>query len=230
MNYSYFILKPDGVRFLDEICKSIEKDVNFVKYYAIDDFDSIIKKIYHTHYEKKGDKFKKDFESFLFGLKQIFGNRGLLILIGDNKGSYEELLQNINKKKAEIRKKFINDNIGIITNYGEGNQLIRFISVTGEPMLPRIMKGSGNYRISNFNIIHSPDSSLKTNFDELKILIDEGIIDDKNLITDEMLKNMRKYGTLSFQKDMKEKDYVGNIQPDISGWIADKIKEEDIEK
>lgn len=53
-HYSYLLIKPDGIRFIDEICDEIEERYQSVRYYAVEDFEEIIKKLYHKHYEKKG--------------------------------------------------------------------------------------------------------------------------------------------------------------------------------
>lgn len=51
--YSYFIIKPDGIRFVEEINKELNDNFNCVKYFKIDDFSNIIKKLYFRHYQKR---------------------------------------------------------------------------------------------------------------------------------------------------------------------------------
>ena len=58
-SYSYFIVKPDGIRYLDEILNDLEGKFQEIKYYAVDDFESLIKKLYHKHYENKGERLCK---------------------------------------------------------------------------------------------------------------------------------------------------------------------------
>ena len=58
-SYSYFIVKPDGIRYLDEILNDLEGKFQEIKYYAVDDFESLIKKLYHKHYENKGERLFK---------------------------------------------------------------------------------------------------------------------------------------------------------------------------
>ena len=41
-SYSYFIVKPDGIRYLDEILNDLEGKFQEIKYYAVDDFESLI--------------------------------------------------------------------------------------------------------------------------------------------------------------------------------------------
>lgn len=52
-NYSYFIVKPDGIRYINEICKKIEEEFESVIYYNLDEFDDIDKKLNYENYEKK---------------------------------------------------------------------------------------------------------------------------------------------------------------------------------
>lgn len=170
-NYSYFIIKPDGMRFLDDICNTIEQSYQSVRYYAIEDYEDIVKKLYYKHFENKGEKFVKSFEAYLYGLKELFGNYAIMVLVADSTKEYEELMQSVYDTKLEIRDRHVNNNIGIVTNHGDGQKnYIRFISEEGEEKQPRIMKGLGTHRISDINIIHCPDPSREDTLKELSIL------------------------------------------------------------
>lgn len=222
--YSYFIIKPDGIRYIDDICSVIEEKHKSVKYYSINDFDKIIKKLYYKHYENKGEKFANSFDAYLYGLNELFGNESIMVLVSDNEKTYPELMQDVFDTKSQIRKTYVTDKIGIITDYGNIDEsYIRFHTESGISQKPRIMSGIGKYRISDMNIIHCPNPNKEDTLTELKILIDEGIFDDKNLITNEMMSYIKRYKTASFQKDMREPDYIGAIQPDISGFIKGEI-------
>lgn len=83
----------------------------------------------------------------------------------------------------------------------------------------------GNIRISDMNIIHSPDPNEATTKEELQIIINSGILQDKNLLTPDTIKKIREYGTFIFFNDMKKDNYQGNIGPDISGFIKSEIDE-----
>lgn len=170
-NYSYFIIKPDGIRFLDDICNTIEQRYQSVRYYAIDDYEEIIKKLYYKHYKSKGEKFAKSFEAYLYGLREVFGNNAIMALVADSTGEYGELMQSIYQTKLQIRDRYVNNNIGIITNYGDGQKnYIRIVSEEGLEQQPRIMKGLGTHRISDINIIHCPDANREDTLRELNIL------------------------------------------------------------
>lgn len=227
-HYSYFLVKPDGIRFLDDLCQIVESRFGNVRYYAVEDFEATIKKLYHKHYETKGKKFSDSFDAYLYGLRELFGNETVLMLVSDSDKSYEELMQGVFNTKNEIRQKYVNNKVGIVTNHGNENEsFIRFLSQTGVEKKPRIMNELGNYRISDLNTIHSPDPSFEDTITELQILASAGIIDDKNLITKSMLDNMRRYRTSSFQEDMKKPGYEGEIKPDISGFIRRELDDFD---
>lgn len=225
-SYSYFIVKPDGIRYLDEILEDLEGKFQEIKYYAVDDFESLIKKLYHRHYEQKGSDFAKAYASYLYGIREIFGNKALLVLVGDREKTYEELSNDIFAEKTLIRQKYINNNVGIITNLGDERvNYIRYVDQKGNLKKPRILNGMGNIRISDMNIIHSPDPNEATTKEELQIIINSGILQDKNLLTPDTIKKKREYGTFNFFNDMKKDDYQGNIGPDISGFIKSEIDE-----
>lgn len=225
-SYSYFIVKPDGIRYLDEILKDLEGSFQEIKYYAVDDFEGLIKKLYHRHYERKGSSFAKSYASYLYGIKEIFGNKALLALVSDREKTYEELSEDIFAEKVLIRQKYVNNNVGLITNVGDEKiNYIRYVDRKGKLKEPRILSGMGNIRISDMNIIHSPDPDETTTKEELKIIIDSGILEDKNLLTPETIKKIREYGTFNFFNDMKKPEYQGNIGPDISGFVKSDIDE-----
>lgn len=225
-SYSYFIVKPDGIRYLDEILKDLEGNFQEIKYYAVDDFEGLIKKLYHRHYERKGSSFAKSYASYLYGIKEIFGNKALLALVSDREKTYEELSEDIFAEKELIRQKYVNNNVGLITNVGDEKiNYIRYVDRKGKLKEPRILSGMGNIRISDMNIIHSPDPDETTTKEELQIIIDSGILEDKNLLTPETIKKIREYGTFNFFNDMKKPEYQGNIGPDISGFVKSDIDE-----
>ena len=184
------------------------------------------KKLYHKHYENKGSGFAKSYASYLYGIREIFGNKALLVLVGDREKTYEELSNDIFAEKTLIRQKYVNNNVGIITNLeDEQVNYVRYVDKRGNLKEPRILNGIGNIRISDMNIIHSPDPNEATTKEELQIIINSGILQDKNLLTPDTIKKIREYGTFNFFNDMKKDDYQGNIGPDISGFIKSEIDE-----
>lgn len=172
----------------------------------------------------KGSGFAKSYASYLYGIREIFGNKALLV--GDREKTYEELSNDIFTEKTLIRQKYVNNNVGIITNLeDEQVNYVRYVDKRGKLKEPRILNGIGNIRINDMNIIHSPDPDEATTKEELQIIINSGILQDKNLLTPDTIKKIREYGTFNFFNDMKKDDYQGNIGPDISGFIKSEIDE-----
>mgnify|MGYP005799183591 CR=1 FL=1 len=54
----------------------------------------------------KGSGFAKSYASYLYGIREIFGNKALLV--GDREKTYEELSNDIFAEKTLIRQKSIN--------------------------------------------------------------------------------------------------------------------------
>lgn len=227
-SYNYFIIKPDGIRYIQEILEYMEANYQNIKYYVIDDYKDIIKKLYYKHYEEKGEKFKKSFESYLYGLTTLFGNQGVLVVVSDKTKTYDELANQVFRDKIYLRQKYSNNNIGIVTNYGEGTQNnIKIIKQNGEEEKLRILSGPGNYRISDMNIIHCPDADKETVLTELRILLSNNIISDQNLLDLNIVNKMKYYETVKCVKDMKKANYESELGPDISSFIKLEIESAD---
>ena len=231
-HYSYFIVKPDGVRFMNEILNILEsKNFKSIYFFSIQDFEEITKKLYHKHYREKGKKFEIGFKSYLYGIREIYNNFGILIVVGDEEREYEELCNEVFRTKAIIRKRFSNDNIGIATNIEDGeNNNIFIVSKNGEYEKPRCLNGNGYHRVNDLNIIHCPDPNIETTLEELRILVETGIISDENLIKKDMLDLIVKYKCSNFLEDMKQEQYSGVITSNISGFISSCIRKEDNER
>lgn len=226
-HYSYFIVKPDGIKKLNDIISIIEKSgFENMKFFAIHDFENTIKKLYHTHYEKKGEKFAESFQSYLNGIKYIYNNLGLLIMVSDSKTSYEELTQKVFNIKQEVRNKFAPKDIAIATNDRNSKKTnqIKLLEDDGSIKAPRCLKESGYHRINDMNIIHCPDPSIVTTIEELNILYNLGIIQDSNMISQNMINNITKYKCGTFLNDMFETNYQYPITPNISGFIKCQIE------
>lgn len=225
-HYSYFLVKPDGIRHMDSIMEEVENG-NFSSIYpfAVHDFSDIIKKLYHRHYDEKGDKFRKSFGSYLYGVNQIYNNYGILLVVGDDGGDYEDLVQRVYDTKMKIREENVNDNIGIATNIpGEAENDIRIISSSGKTKKLRCLRRPGYHRINDLNFIHCPDPRVDVTLEELDILYENGILSDENLIREDMMSAIVKYRCDNFIEDMRRKEYVSLTGPNLSGFIRSRVE------
>lgn len=90
----------------------------------------------------KGSGFAKSYASYLYGIREIFGNKALLVLVGDREKTYEELSNDIFTEKTLIRQKYVNNNVGIITNLeDEQVNYVRYVDKRGKLKEPRILNG-----------------------------------------------------------------------------------------
>ncbi len=225
-HYSYFLVKPDGIRHMDSIMKEIEKGgFNSIYPFAIHDFQDIIRKLYYKHYEKKGDNFKREFGSYLYGVSQIYNNYGILLVVGNNGESYEDLVKRVYEIKMKIREENTDDNVGIATNIPSRDENdIRIISSDGEVKKIRCLKRPGFHRINDLNFIHCPDPKVDVTLEELDILYNNGILSDRNLIGEEMMSAIVKYRCNNFIEDMRKEKYKGLIGPNLSGFIRANVE------
>jgi len=220
-NYSYFIIKPDGVRFINRIYIRFNDSFQEIRLFRIEDYESVIKKLYFRHYQAKGDKFAKSFEQYLYASRSLFGKQALLAIVADKSNEdYDEFRKKVYNTKMAIREEFANMNVSIISNEisQEPNNYIKIVNQDGEEIQSVYSGKKGNYRISKLNIIHCPDSDLQSTSEELKILCDIGVINENNLLGKKNIDELLKYGTLNgFEPNDKEH------KPNISSFVVHDI-------
>ena len=157
-------------------------------------------------------------------LKEIYGNNSLLILIKSNNKDYDALGKDILNKKLELRNKFVKKNIAVVTNntdLDESNRIV-LTDLDFNFMKQRLFKEPGNYRISDFNVIHSPDSDQETIKDELKILYNRGVLRSENMLDKKIIDNLRKYKT--FEVLNVDKREIGIEYPSIGEHMMDSVR------
>ena len=157
-------------------------------------------------------------------LKEIYGNNSLLILIKSNNKDYDALGKDILNKKLELRNKFVNKDIAVVTNNTdlEASNRIVLTDLDFNFMKQRLFKEPGNYRISDFNVIHSPDSDQETIKDELKILYKLGVLRSENMLDKKIIDNLRKYKT--FEVLNVDKREIGIEYPSIGEHMMDSVR------
>ena len=230
--YSYFLVKPDGIKFLPEIVEQLESEFQSIRYFKVEDFSKTIKSLYYRHYERKGKQFAQAYEQYLYGLNELFGNQALVALVSNQenkKENYTDFCKKVLNLKIKIRDEYASNNVGIITNFankdGKAINRIQIVDENGNKEKQRIFKVKGNYRISDLNIIHCPDADVKTTIEELKILCQKGIIDDKNMISRQEIDNAIKYKSI-----YGSEANINEPKPDISGFFKDEIQKMDEEE
>lgn len=223
-NYSYFIIKPDGIRFINKIFEKFNENFNEIRFFRIEDYESVIKKLYFRHYQTKGEKFAKSFEQYLQASRSIFGKEALLTIVADpNNNDYDIFRQKVYDIKMAIREEFMDLNVCLVSNENseEPKNYIKIVNLNGEEIKSIYSGKMGNYRINNLNVIHCPDTELKSTCEELKILCDLGVINEKNLLGNKNIEELLKYGTLNgFEPNDKEH------KPNISDFVVHDIAQQ----
>ena len=219
-NYSYFIIKPDGIRFINKIFEKFKE----IRFFRIEDYESVIKKLYFRHYQTKGEKFAKSFEQYLQASRSIFGKEALLAIVADpNNNDYDIFRQKVYDIKMSIRKDLMDLNVCLVSNENseEPKNYIKIVNLNGEEIKSIYSRKMENYRINNLNVIHCPDTELKSTCEELKILCDIGVINEKNLFGNKNIEELLKYGTLNgFEPNDKEH------KPNISDFVVHDITQQ----
>ena len=141
--YSYFLVKPDGIRFLPEIIEQLESEFQSIRYFKVEDFSQTIKSLYYKHYEKKGNQFAQAYEQYLYGLNELFGNQALVALVSNQeKEDYTDFCKRVLDLKIKIRNEYANNNVGVITNFankdGNSTNIIQIIDENGQKEKQRL--------------------------------------------------------------------------------------------
>ena len=142
--YSYFIIKPDGIKYFPEIKSTIEEEMGqgpSIRFFKIEKFDETIKKLYYKHFEK--ENFKKSYEQYLAASKSLFGNLGILIVVAIPKTSCsKEFFDKVLEIKYKIRNQLIDPNVCAIsnnTNSSDKNR-VQIIDENGEEKKQRFFR------------------------------------------------------------------------------------------
>ena len=222
--YSYFIIKPDGVKHFPKIKNIIEQELEqgvSIRYFKIDNFGETIKKLYYKHFQK--ENFGKSFEQYLAASNSLFGNFGILIIVSIPKSaSSKEFLDKVLKIKYKIRDQLIDPNVCAISNdiNSSNKNKVIIIDENGREEKQNFFKDKGYYRISGFNIIHCPDATEEDTNRELEILCESGIISNRNMFDQIGIKELLRFRSgYGFDGECSSEP-----RPNIAGFIEYEIK------
>ena len=210
-HYSYYIVKPDGIRHFKEIYSSLNRifeQTASVRVFKIDNYSEIIKKLYHRLFEKYPETFPEAFNSFKTGISSLYGNEGILIIISQlhhSEKEYEDFRKRVVEAKIAIRRKTMDPRVRILEQIPNNSKL------KGDSILQ--LEGN-KYRIDipkSLSRIHCPDDNIEDTENELKILLESGIISNANMLGTVDIMNVIKYGSImGFKQDSQEQ------RPDIA--------------
>lgn len=203
-NIGYLLFKPESEKHFGEMRQYIENNFEKIRYFAVCDWQYIIRKLYHKHYEENGESFGEMLEALLESENQLYGSNAIIALVKDDSIKKEKLIKQVYQTKKHLRNLYSKPNaISIISNSDELGvhqnkkikNRIKIIDENGKEKRFKCMNLPGNYRIQFLNFIHSPDDSVKENDEELTILQQEGILSRRFLMSKEDVDFASKYKT-----------------------------------
>ena len=217
-HYSYYIVKPDGIRHFKEIYSSLDRifeGMASVRFFKIDNYSEIIKKLYYRLFEKYPETFPEAFNSFKAGISSLYGNEGILIIMSQlhhSEKEYDDFRKRVLEAKLAIRRKTMDPRVRMLEQISNNSNL------QGDS----ILKLEGNkYRIDipkSLSRIHCPDDNLEDTENELKILLESGIISNANMLGTVDIMNVIKYGSImGFNQDSQEQ------RPDIATFEKNQL-------
>lgn len=214
-NISYLLFKPEAEKHFGEMREYIEKNFQKVKYFAVLDWQNIIKKLYHKHYEEKGDSFSDMLEALLASQKELYGTNAIIALVKDDTIKKEELIQKVYDTKRYLRSIYSKPRaVSIVSNANElqipqKRKIKNRVKIIGEDGTEKKFKWMdlpGIYRIQFLNYIHSPDPCVQTNDEEIRILQQEGNLTKRFLMSREDVNFASKYKTFEIAENYRQKN------------------------
>lgn len=216
-HYSYYIIKPDGIRHFREIYSDLEEifeGMSSVRIFKIDDYAGIMKKLYYKLFEKYSE-FPEVFDTFTRGITSLYGNEGILIIMSElhkDDMEYTAFREKVLRTKLAIREKIMDPDVRMATRIPEYSNLQGNVQLDGQP-----------YRISipkSLSRIHCPEDNLEDTEEELQILIKSGIMCNENMLGIDDIGDVEKFGSImGYKGEFKEP------RPDIAGFEKERIEE-----
>ncbi len=130
-HYSYYIVKPDGIRHFKEIYSSLQRNfesMSSVRFFKINNYTEIMRKLYYKLFEKYPENFEEAFNSFEMGINSLYGNEGILIIMSEvhkTEKEYQDFLKKVLDTKLEIRKGIMDPNVRIAEKLSDNSKLRR---------------------------------------------------------------------------------------------------------
>ena len=177
MNFTYMIIKPDGIPLINSICNELNTNgIDVIEKYRVDHFDELSIPLYLDN-----EAINRGNAPIIIGINSIFerhyGTTAIILLLNSRRHeSKDEFIVRVCALKKELRRKYIggyrayegivskDDYLKYGLQYSEGLALKR-CTFTGD-------NGEMHYMFQ-VNAIHSPDDVIAYNR-EMKVLQEYG--------------------------------------------------------
>lgn len=105
VKYDFVVLKPESQKRFSDIYEEIQKSrLGSIKLYGVNDWAYLSKELYANQL-KTNSEFEASFESLVYIIKHLFGNKAVVVLI-KNIYNNENFEKDILKFKKTIREKY----------------------------------------------------------------------------------------------------------------------------
>lgn len=120
MDFSYILVKPDGIKFFDAIRNSLkENSINVKKVYCIQNFDQVAIELYLN-----SDAVLRGNAPIIIGINEVwkkqYGTTAYMFLVTSSEGTGEAFVEKVCAFKKRFRKEHIQGAyVGVIANVDE---------------------------------------------------------------------------------------------------------------
>lgn len=177
MNYTYIVIKPDGIPLLSIICDELSAhDIDIVKKYKVDHFDDLSIPLYLD-----SEAIERGNAPIIIGINNIFkqkyGTTAIILLLNSKRHeSKEEFIVRVCALKKTLRKKYIGGYRAYEGTVAIEDYLKYGVHFSEKLAMKRCISKDSNgkkYYMFQINSIHSPDNIDAYNR-EIKVLQEYG--------------------------------------------------------
>lgn len=174
MDFSYILVKPDGIKFFDTIRNSLKANsINVKKVYCIQNFDQVAIELYLNP-----DAVLRGNAPIIIGINEVwkkqYGTTAYMFLVTSPEGAEKAFVERVCAWKKRFRKEHIQGAyVGVVTNVEEKTYTDYGVVFSKTFAEKRKLEGKEYCYELQLNAIHSPDdiSALKQ---ELRVLCKKG--------------------------------------------------------
>lgn len=203
LKISYLILKPNAEKHYKEIIETLEKNQFIIlNQYAIFDYETV-----NMALHIKQPKAMKYLIPISRLYKDLYGNYGILVVIGKKNITYENFCLQVVSIKKYLRSKYEYQYVSYtfdtskIDNINEQQKLM-IMDRNGIEVKKDKFNETGTFMVFSINEVHSPDENLENTYNELCILNNMELFNEDNILPKTIINYMKRYKTFEFLKDM----------------------------
>lgn len=204
MNSSYIMIKPDGLRYLNQIERMVlQGGFEINGRYSVTNWEKVAHKVYEKCIRERDELFEKEFLCHIWLNKYLFGNYAIVLILKKDKCYDKILLEEIMKVKSRIRTNFNASKNGTfiialdMKKIDIPSESIErgYLSIATEDeikVFDSTISQKGMFNSFFLQYVHCPDANIEDAKNELGILCDMNVISFENKINDDEWNMMKK--------------------------------------